>query len=136
LALLREKINFVKQLLPVVDSVTKTSEAALKGGAPSESENPLVRAIATVPRGVQVADQKVEQASKKVADVVIEAHARAVQVKTIAKVFFRRPQPRYVSVQTEGAVAAEAGTGEDGTKASREAHEQLVAEQVSHVSSR
>ncbi len=84
---LREKANLIKMLRPTVDSVNKTSEAAMQGHTPAQDGNAIIRNIAKVPQGFQVADQKVDEASAKVAKAVIEFHARSVQVQTIAKAF-------------------------------------------------
>ncbi len=83
---LREKANLIKMLRPTVDSVNKTSEAAMQGHT-SQDGNAIIRNIAKVPQGVQVADKKVEEATDKVAKAVIEFHARTVQVQTVAKAF-------------------------------------------------
>lgn len=84
---LREKANLIKMLRPTVDSVNKTSEAAMQGHTPAQDSNAIIRNIAKVPQGFQVADQKVDEASAKAAKAVIEFHARSVQVQTIAKAF-------------------------------------------------
>jgi hypothetical protein len=84
---LREKANLIKMLRPTVDSVNKTSEAAMQGHTPAQDSNAIIRNIAKVPQGVQVADKKVDEATEKVAKAVIEFHARSVQVQTIAKAF-------------------------------------------------
>lgn len=98
-AWLREKIQVIKKLRPVVDSVNKSSEAALQGVPAAENENTVVRAVASVPAGLHTANHKVEQTSRKVANAVIEFRARTVQVQTIAKAMLlpglnrRRPVP-------------------------------------------
>ena len=84
---LREKANLIKMLRPTVDSVNKTSEAAMQGQTPSPSSNAVIRNIAKVPQGVQVADKKVDEATDKVAKAVIEFRARTLQVQTVAKAF-------------------------------------------------
>ena len=86
-AWVREKIELIKLLRPTVDSVNKSSEAALRGVAPSAEENPIIHTIATLPGGVHAVDQKVVQASERVAGAVIEFRARTVQVQTVVKAF-------------------------------------------------
>ncbi len=87
LSWLREKITIIKMLRPTVDSVNKSSEAALQGKPNNTAENKIVRTAASVPGGVHTAEQKVEQVSEKVAQAVIEFRARTVQVQTIARAF-------------------------------------------------
>ena len=87
LAWVREKAELIKLVRPTVDSVNKSSEAALRGVAPSAEENPITHTIATLPGGVHAADQKVVQASERVAGAVIEFRARTVQVQTVVKAF-------------------------------------------------
>jgi hypothetical protein len=86
-AWVREKAELIKLLRPTVDSVNKSSKAALRGVAPAAEENPIIDAIAAVPGGVHTADQKVAQASERVAKAVIEFRARTVQVQTVVKAF-------------------------------------------------
>jgi hypothetical protein len=89
-AWVREKAELVKKLRPVVDSVNRTTEAALNGTLPppQPDENKLIRTVAQLPAQVKVIDQKIERGSSRVADAVIEFRARTVQAKTIAKAFF------------------------------------------------
>ncbi|HZO71519.1 MAG TPA: hypothetical protein VFB60_04905 [Ktedonobacteraceae bacterium] len=84
----RQKSELVKMLRPTVDSLNKTTESAAQGVPPSSNENAIVRTVASVPARVQSLDKQVEQTSDRVADAVIEFRARAVQAKTIFKVFF------------------------------------------------
>ncbi|HLZ59120.1 MAG TPA: hypothetical protein VKR06_19425 [Ktedonosporobacter sp.] len=96
-AWIREKSELIKLLRPHVDSLNKTTEAAAHGVAPSEDENVIVRTVAQVPLSVQAVDQKVEAASDRVANVVVEFRARTMQAKTIAKAFLlpglMKPRP-------------------------------------------
>lgn len=87
LAWVREKVELIKLLRPTVNSVNKSSEAALHGVAPSAEENPIIHTIATLPGGVHAADQKIVQASERVAGAMIEFRARTVQVQTVVKAF-------------------------------------------------
>ena len=84
---LREKTNLIKLLRPSVESVNKTSESALQGVSPSASENSIVRNAASVPLRVRSIDEKVEQASGRVVNTVVEFRARAVQAQTVVKAF-------------------------------------------------
>jgi hypothetical protein len=92
----REKSELVKQPRPKLESVNKATEAALEGVEPTAIENPVVRTVATVPVKVHAAEQKVEQASDRVAGALIELRARTFQAQAIAKAFMapgliRRP---------------------------------------------
>jgi hypothetical protein len=104
LAWVREKANIVKMLRPTVDSVNKTSQAANRGISPSENENTIVRTIASVPVGVHKMNEKVEQASDRVANAVIEFRARTVQAQTIVKAFLptglMKRQPRIAAAES------------------------------------
>ncbi len=84
----REKVNFVKMLRPTVESVNKTSEAAIRGVPPNENESSVAKAVARVPSTMHTVDRKVDEGSDKVADAVIEFRARTVQVQTVLKAFF------------------------------------------------
>ena len=84
----REKAELIKLLRPSVDSVNKTAEAAMQGVPPDANENAIVRTVSSLPAQMHTLDKKVEGASERVAKGVIEFHARAVQVQTIAKAFF------------------------------------------------
>jgi hypothetical protein len=88
LAWLREKAELLKLLRPYVESVNKTSEAAVQGIPPSENENKIVQTVAEIPARVHTIDKQVEQVSDRVANAVIEFRARTVQAKTIAKALF------------------------------------------------
>jgi len=86
---LRDKVNIVKTLRPYVDEVNKESETAIATGKVPETDNTVARLVATVPVQANKVDQKVEQATDKVTNGVIEFQARAQQAKAIAKAFFR-----------------------------------------------
>jgi hypothetical protein len=86
-AWINEKANLVKMLRPTVDSVNKTSEAALQGQPPAEDKNVIIRTISKVPAGMHTADKKVDEATDKVAHGVIEFRARTLQVQTVVKTF-------------------------------------------------
>ena len=90
----REKSELVKKLRPMVDSVNTTSEAVIKGtlSAAGPNDNKIVRTVANVvaevPKRAHTIDQKVEQGSDRVANAVIEFHARTVMAQSILKAFF------------------------------------------------
>ena len=84
---INEKANLVKMLRPTVDSVNKTSEAAIQGQPPAEDKNAIIRTISKVPAGMHTADKKVGEATDKVAHGVIEFRARTLQVQTVVKAF-------------------------------------------------
>jgi hypothetical protein len=86
----REKAELVKKLRPYVDSVNTTTEAALSGTLPpaQANEDKIVRTVAEIPATVKEVDKKVEKASDRVANAVIEFRARTVQAETILKGFF------------------------------------------------
>ena len=88
LAWVREKVQLLKMLRPYVDSVIKTSEAAVQGVPPTENENKVVQAVAEVPARVHTIDKQVDQVTNRAANAVIEFRARTVQAKTIVKAFF------------------------------------------------
>ena len=96
---LREKANLIKILRPTVDSVNKTSEAAMQGQATPQDSSAIARNIAKVPQGVQTVDKKVDEATDKVAKAVIEFRARTLQVQTVARAFLF-PTRRGVGAET------------------------------------
>jgi hypothetical protein len=82
-----EKIDLIKMLRPTVESINKTSELVSQGVAPTESENTVVRRVASLPANMHAVDEKVEQFTDRIANVVIEFRARTVQVQTVIKAF-------------------------------------------------
>ena len=90
LAWVREKVELIKRLRPTVESVNKTSEAAIKGALPppGSNDNKIVRTVAEVPMYAHTVEKKVEEGSDRVTDVVIEFRARTEMAKTILKAFF------------------------------------------------
>jgi len=83
----REKVDLIKMLRPTVESINKTTELVSQGGAPTVSENTIVRAVASLPANVHAIDKKVEQATDRAASTIIEFRARTVQVQTVLKAF-------------------------------------------------
>jgi flagellar basal body-associated protein FliL len=91
----REKAELIKRLRPTVDSMNTTTEAAVHGTLPADQGNKVVRAVAEIPVYARTVDQKVEQGSEKVADVVIEFRARTQMAKAVFKTFLSPgPKPR------------------------------------------
>lgn len=99
----RQKVELIKKLRPTVDSINTTSEAALKGLPPGshyagdDTKDKIVRSVAQVPTYAHTVEQKVEQGSDRVAEVVIEFRARTEMAKGMLKAFFlpgltERPQ--------------------------------------------
>ena len=88
LAWIREKANAIKLLRPTVDSVNKSSEAALQGKEiEAIEESKVAHTVAALPAGVHNIDQQVNQVSSKVANAAIEFRARTAQAQAIAMAF-------------------------------------------------
>jgi len=106
LAWVREKVELIKRLRPTVESVNKTSEAAIKGALPppGSTDNKIVRTVAEVPMYAHTIEKKVEEGSDRVASAVIEFRARTEMVKTVAKAFFLPglTHRRQTALQAEG----------------------------------
>jgi len=86
---MREKVELVKKVQPVVDSINTTTEAAMKGTPPAElTQNKVVQVVAQVPAQARSIEEKVEKGSDRVAGAVIEFRARTVMVQGILKAFF------------------------------------------------
>jgi hypothetical protein len=90
LAWVREKVELIKRLRPTVDSVNKTSEAAIKGALPppGSNDNKIVRTVAEVPMYAHTVEEKVDEGSDRVTNAVIEFRARTEMAKTLLKAFF------------------------------------------------
>jgi hypothetical protein len=106
IAWMRDKVEFLKALRPYVEDINKeTSVAASTGTVPADSANPITRAAATIPVQVDNLDKKVEHATDRVANVVIEFRARTTQAKAIAQAFIKpRAHGAVRSVDQEGQV--------------------------------
>jgi uncharacterized membrane protein len=128
LSWIREKTNAIKLLRPTVDSVNKSSKAALEGKQIDASENAVVRTVATLPGSVRTIDQKVDQISDKVASATIEFRARTVQVQTIVKTFLM-PGASRKAIPQPGNVGKLPVPGTDSSKMVEEveiAEEQII----------
>lgn len=102
----REKIELIKRIRPVVDSVNMTTQAAVDGtlAPPTEAENKIVRTAVEIPAYTRTVEKKVEQGSDLVAGTVIEFRARTMMAKGVLTAFFspaltQRQKPQ---LQTEG----------------------------------
>ena len=106
LAWVREKVELIKRLRPTVESVNKTSEAAIKGALPppGSSDNQIVRTVAEVPMYAHTIEEKVEEGSDRVTSAVIEFRARTEMAKTVLKAFFLPglTHRRQTALQEEG----------------------------------
>lgn len=103
MAWLREKVNFIKMLRPYVESINKeASTATSTGHAPTDAENPIARAIGTLPVELSSIEKKVEQASDRVVNASIEFRARTEQAKAIVQTLLR---PRTATTPQTVAVA-------------------------------
>jgi hypothetical protein len=118
---LNEKASVVKMVRPTVDSVNKTSEAAIQGQPPAADKNAIIRTIAKVPVGMHTADKKVDEVTDKVAHGVIEFRARTIQVQTVVKSFLF---PK-TGVQPE-----KSGITEDGLEFNSPGYQKLMKEKV------
>ena len=96
-AWIREKSELLRKLRPQILELNKAAIAARRGDPLPRgiAENKIVSAVVQVPKvvdnvasGASKVEQKVEQGSDRVAQAVIEFHARTAQVKGMAKAFF------------------------------------------------
>ena len=102
LAWIREKANAIKLLRPTVDSVNKSSEAALQGKEiEAIEESKVARTVAALPGSVHSIDQQVTQISSKVANAAIEFRARTAQAQAIAMTFLAPNAYRQKAMQPE-----------------------------------
>jgi hypothetical protein len=99
MAWVREKIELIKRIRPVVNSVNTNVQAAIDGTlpAPRADENKIMRTAEEIPAYTHTLEQKVDQGSNRVAGTVIEFRARTMMAQTMLKAFFlpgltNRPQ--------------------------------------------
>lgn len=97
LAWIREKAELLRELRPQVARLNQEAIALKRNDplSPDAQEHKIITAIAQAPRVVDKTaarvgslEQKVEQGSERVADAVIEFHARVAMVKGMARAFF------------------------------------------------
>jgi len=134
LSWIREKVNAIKLLRPTVDSVNKSSEAALLGKEiEATEENKVARTVATLPGSVHNIDQKVDQISGKVANAAIEFRARTAQAQAIVMTFLAPSISREKVIQPESDVRMPV----PGVESSKMAEEiKTVEEQVAPAEDR
>lgn len=102
LSWIREKANAIKLLRPTVDSVNRSSEAALQGREIElTGENKIAHTIASLPGSVHTIDQKVDQISGKVANAAIEFRARTAQAQAIVVTFLAPNTSRKKALRPE-----------------------------------
>lgn len=103
LAWMREKANAIKLLRPTVDSVNKSSEAALQGQeVEAIEESKVAQTVAAVPGSVHNINQQVNQVSSQVANAAIEFRARTAQAQAIVMTFFVPNAYKQKAMQPEG----------------------------------
>ena len=95
----REKIELIKLIRPVVNNVNTTTQSVIDGtlAPPREDENPIIRTAIEIPSYIHTLEKQVDQGSSLVAGTVIELRARTLMTKTMLKAFFlpgltNRPQ--------------------------------------------
>jgi hypothetical protein len=102
LAWIREKANAIKLLRPTVDSVNKSSEAALQGKEiEAIEESKVAHTAAALPGSVHNIDQTVHQVSSKVANAAIEFRARTAQAQAIVTAFLAPNAYRQKEIRPE-----------------------------------
>jgi len=98
----REKVNVIKLLRPTVDSVNKSSEAALQGKeVEAIEESKVAHTAAALPGSVHNINQQVNQVSSQVANAAIEFRARTAQAQAIVMTFLAPNAYRQKAMQPE-----------------------------------
>ena len=89
---------------PTVNSVNKTTQAAIAGTLPEakDDENKLIRTAAEIPAYAHEIETKVDQVSDRVAGAVIEFRARSMMAKSMLKAFFLPGLAHRTQAQLEG----------------------------------
>ena len=100
----REKVELIKMIRPTVNSVNKTTQAAIAGTLPEakDDENKLIRTAAEIPAYAHEIETKVDQVSDRVAGAVIEFRARSMMAKSMLKAFFLPGLAHRTQAQLEG----------------------------------
>src|SRR5437870_3557071 len=100
----REKVELIKMIRPTVNSVNKTTQAAIAGTLPEakDDENKLIRTAAEIPAYAHEIETKVDQVSDRVASAVIEFRARSMMAKSMLKAFFVPGLAHRTQAQLEG----------------------------------
>lgn len=123
----REKVELIKRIRPVVDSANTTVQSAIDGTLepPREDENKIIRTAVEIPAYTRTIETNVELSGNRVADTVIELRARTMMAQGMLKAFFlpgltQRPKsqlqiegvgfgsPTYRISMEEGAAAGDA----------------------------
>jgi hypothetical protein len=96
-AYLRDKVELLAKLRPLINEFNQAFKAAQKGEPLPQDvpENRIIQVAAQVPKMAAnlpertvIIEQRVEQGSDRVAKTVIEVRARTEMVKTMARAFF------------------------------------------------
>jgi len=100
----REKVELIKMIRPTVNSVNKTTQAAIAGTLPEakDDENKIIRTAAEIPAYAHEIETKVDQVSDRVASAVIEFRARSMMAKSMLKAFFVPGLAHRTQAQLEG----------------------------------
>jgi len=100
----REKVELIKMIRPTVNSVNKTTQAAIAGTLPEakDDENKLIRTAAEIPAYAHEIETKVDEVSDRVASAVIEFRARSMMAKSMLKAFFLPGLAHRTQAQLEG----------------------------------
>ena len=100
----REKVELIKMIRPTVNSVNKTTQAAIAGTLPEakDDENKIIRTAAEIPAYAHEIETKVDQVSDRVASAVIEFRARSMMAKSMLKAFFLPGLAHRTQAQLEG----------------------------------
>jgi len=85
LAWVDEKAILLTTLRSTIDSVNKTTEAAIEGRPSSVNQNSLVNTIAQGPARVYALDKGVDKATRRLVVTLIEFRARTAQVQGMIK---------------------------------------------------
>jgi len=100
----REKVELIKMIRPTVNSVNKTTQAAIAGTLPEakDDENKIIRTAAEIPAYAHEIETKVDEVSDRVASAVIEFRARSMMAKSMLKAFFLPGLAHRTQAQLEG----------------------------------
>ncbi|MBV8694200.1 MAG: hypothetical protein JO125_10575 [Chloroflexi bacterium] len=80
-----DKMTLLTALRSTIDSVNKTTEAAIQGRPSTVNENSVVSTIAQGPARVYALDKGVDKMSRRLISTLIEFRARTVQVQGVFK---------------------------------------------------
>ena len=100
-AWLNEKVSFIKMLRPSVESMNRATVAANAGESAPEDQSVIVRTVSSIPHQMHNIDRKVDESTQRVAEGVIEFHARTEQTKMVLKAFFLPGLVRREQIEAE-----------------------------------